>query len=673
MTNNESSDLLGYVVVSDLHLGPGKQTLTPHSYMHEDFFSDKVFADFLHKLDDERPCNSSSKKWRLIINGDFFEFMQILCLPTPLYDEEQWNLGGGVTDTVPMTQDENEKRDGLVTSELKSAWKLGKVGEGHPEFFKALAEFVWKGNDLVLVKGNHDVEFYWPKVRKKFVELLNDALVQKKDTQRDPQKVIAQKDTQDEILKKWEESYFFENEKSIWTDKGTLKGTLQFCEEFYQDGPLYAEHGNQHDPANKFREFKYPVHPLFPAASDAKNNKGEALIEFPFGSIFVRYFFNEVEKYFSYADNIKPTTEALREISRRHPWQVIKILASRIRPLVRALTFPPAWIELRKVIKPIYITYVLIAIFVFIFAIFFPVWDAVLSADISFEEPNAIKKTLFAAYGTVKKDWGWFFTLISFAFPFFADFISRHDDKFLRKAAVQKIKVYPCAHFFVYGHTHDPDIWLMQDKDKKKIFYYNTGTWTQVFSWEERLRRPPEQFVFLKILRDHGNNTGWKSELRQWLPQVKDSRLLMPKEDSKAVMLKSKSYLALEDLDDPVERPLSVVDRVTVVDRARSYCNPRIKQAGKLYEFIMGLPTVVLWSIMCIVFHLIRPFWWLLWRPIWGFGWGVVWQLTSKLTSWSFPRPTMKFRWLNQLKEIKKDFRLMKDWFRVSYEMIWKN
>lgn len=606
MAQGKNINLLGYVVVSDLHLGPGKHPSTPHIYKHEDFLFDEEFQDFLIDLDNERPKTPASK-WRLIINGDFVEFMQILLWPDPVVDDdkEKWELWPGTS--VQMSQTEDEKKDGLVTSPMKSAWKLDRMGKGHPKFFKALARFVHAGNDLVLVKGNHDVEFHWSEVREKFVELLV--------------KAPGQQGANEANLDQWTDNRFVQEPERIWA----TGGTLQFCEYSYCDGPLYAEHGNQHDPSNEFRDFYKPTHRLF---SDALG--GEPLIEFPLGSIFVRYFFNEVENYFSYADNIKPTSEALREIWKRHPWLVIKILTRRIGPLVRALTFPPVWIRLRKVMKPVYITYVLIALL----AILWPLLDAVRNSGFSL---GAILK----AY----QDWRWLSAIIPLALPVFADFLSKQEDRYLRRAAVQKLndmrKQDPRVHYFVYGHTHDPDIWQMQ-KGEEEAWYYNTGTWTPVLSWEERLDRPPEQFVFLKIVRDADHISGWQSTLYYWVPQTKQKRALVLKEDSKSVKLKSRSYLAQAGLEDPEpghEEPFSVVDR------AWSCCGARIKP---VWECVVGFPALLLWSIICIVAHLIRPFWRLIMKP-------KNWFSLKRLRG-----------------ELPKDFCLMWDWIRVSWEILGK-
>jgi UDP-2,3-diacylglucosamine pyrophosphatase LpxH len=55
----------------------------------------------------------------------------------------------------------------------------------------------------------------------------------------------------------------------------------------------------------------------------------------------------------------------------------------------------------------------------------------------------------------------------------------------------------------VFGHTHDPDIKDIRIVDKE-FRYFNTGTWTTVFSEEERIIREAKQFAFVRIKEVRG-------------------------------------------------------------------------------------------------------------------------------------------------------------------------
>jgi UDP-2,3-diacylglucosamine pyrophosphatase LpxH len=59
----------------------------------------------------------------------------------------------------------------------------------------------------------------------------------------------------------------------------------------------------------------------------------------------------------------------------------------------------------------------------------------------------------------------------------------------------------------VFGHTHDPDI--RPDARDAGIIdadfrYFNTGTWTTVFSEEERIIREEKQFAFVWMQKKDG-------------------------------------------------------------------------------------------------------------------------------------------------------------------------
>ncbi|MCI0724058.1 MAG: hypothetical protein L0338_34625 [Acidobacteria bacterium] len=590
--------LLGYVVVSDLHLGPGRRPETPYNFKREeDFFFDDEFADFLADLDRERGHEHRSK-WRLLINGDLVEFMQILVWP-PL-GPRGWEIWPGVR----VAMFEAERNDGLASTPLKSAWKLEVVAQGHPRFFQALARFIYSGNDLVIIKGNHDAEFYWPEVRRKFVEILA--------THIDMPGAAAtlQLDT-------WSDSRFVTRPEHIWT----TGGTLQFCEFSYADGPLYVEHGNQHEAANAFLDFSHPVHPLF---SDP--DRGDTFLEFPFGSIFVRYFFNEVEKRFSYADNVKPTTEAIREIWKSHRLEAFKILVSRFRFLLGALTYPPVWIRLRRVVKPVYGTYVLLAVAALTLAL-------VRAAQTVGLGPRAVLE----AY----RSWGWLLAIVAAILPFLADFFRAGDERYLRQAAARRLaelrKSGQDARFLAYGHTHDPDIWRIGATD---AIYFNTGTWTTVFSREERLIRLPRQLVFLKVTRDPEAASDWAARLCHWDPYAApQQRPLVLEEDSRAATLSSRAYVDEAGL--PPVAPLQD-ERPALLARSLSWLGP-IKH---LWESALGIPAWTLWSALCLLGHVLRPFWRV------------------------FRKHLIRFRFAGSKTHFRRDWRMMLAWFRLSWRLL---
>ena len=144
-------------IASDLHLAEGLDPRTRRYARLEGFFYDEEFASFLAKC----TADAGSEPAVLILNGDVFDFLSCLHLPSP---PERKELGFGVSGY--------ERKYGLASSEQKAVWKLEQILRGHPGFFTALVRWMAAGHRLVLIRGNHDLELFWPAVRWRLVEHL---------------------------------------------------------------------------------------------------------------------------------------------------------------------------------------------------------------------------------------------------------------------------------------------------------------------------------------------------------------------------------------------------------------------------------------------------------------------------------------------------------------------
>ena len=163
------------LVVSDLHLSEGRDPVTGLIHPNEDFFQDVPFAQFLahHAALSRNPDATYyyQKPWRLVVNGDIFDFLQVASLPAE--GDELLAVTGKqrYSDLRP-----NERLYGLGTEEKAIVWKLEKIAAGHPLFFQAMAWFAAQPEyELILMKGNHDVEMYWSVVQKRLLALLEQA------------------------------------------------------------------------------------------------------------------------------------------------------------------------------------------------------------------------------------------------------------------------------------------------------------------------------------------------------------------------------------------------------------------------------------------------------------------------------------------------------------------
>ena len=269
-----------YVILSDLHLSEGKNPSTQRVSRLENFLFDRSFERLLLHL--QVLAEQKGRPWTLIINGDMLDFLRVTSIPDPAH------LPKGLPYLTPT-----KRRYGLGTSPAESKWQLERIVEGHPVFFRALARFLLAGQHLIIIKGNHDVNWFWPEVRYRFFELIETFL--------------------SEILKKKRKE---ENKISQALDRIEVRSWA-----FYIKDLLYVEHGNQYDSSNAFRNFLYP---LF---SDPDSPVDRYELDLPFGSFFVRYFFNKVQFQSPMAPNYRHTSSYFYSLWRRHfyeTWNIVR-------------------------------------------------------------------------------------------------------------------------------------------------------------------------------------------------------------------------------------------------------------------------------------------------------------------------------------------------------------
>ncbi len=210
-------------VLSDIHLAdaelgvPGKSLWK--RYKRPKFFVDQSFRRLLRHLEEQvgsDPCE-------LILNGDIFDFDSVMRLPLHTSLPVSWL----------------EEKRGLFPEEEKSRFKMEVILQDHPVFVHALREFIQKGNSVVFIVGNHDMELHWPMVQKEILKALHLS--------------------EDEEKK------------------------VRFCEWFYiSNGDTTIEHGNQYD---DYCVSMNPVHPFI--------RKGrKVMVRLPFGNIAGRYMVN---------------------------------------------------------------------------------------------------------------------------------------------------------------------------------------------------------------------------------------------------------------------------------------------------------------------------------------------------------------------------------------------
>jgi hypothetical protein len=132
-------------LISDLHLGPGRDAKTGEWDVLEDFQFDEALGAFLDHV-----SASHHEPVELIIAGDFIDYPQILpdlSLTSPSND-----LG--------TTEGESVERTRVVLGQRPDA------ASGHPAVFDALRRFMTNGHSITIMVGNHDIGLLWPEVWK---------------------------------------------------------------------------------------------------------------------------------------------------------------------------------------------------------------------------------------------------------------------------------------------------------------------------------------------------------------------------------------------------------------------------------------------------------------------------------------------------------------------------
>ena len=193
------------LVLSDIHLGSDLVHHTRPEAPERGRSSAVRDRDLVAFLDWYREHTEGGRPWRLVIAGDFVDFVGMSvsadagALETELTDEERSHGLGGAADHARC--------------------KLRLVAAHHASVFSSLARFVAAGHTLVVLRGNHDVDLHWESVQREFHSILASLAP-------------------------------------------TERGAIEFAPWFYyEQGLVYIEHGHQYDPYCSYEHVMHPVSP----------------------------------------------------------------------------------------------------------------------------------------------------------------------------------------------------------------------------------------------------------------------------------------------------------------------------------------------------------------------------------------------------------------------------
>lgn len=205
-----------YLLFSDVHLGADLvQHAAPWTTARLKKAA-RIDRDLSSMLEHYRTSRDPERAWCLVIAGDLVDFIGMSIAPA--------------TDTETALTPE-ELANGLGSARDHAVQKMRAVARRHSQVFDRLARFIADGHRLVLIRGNHDVDFHWDAAQRAFVA----AIVEK--------------------------SADFANAE----EQAAIEQRIEFSPWFYYvEGLLYVEHGHQYDSTCSYEHQLAPVSPEDP-------------------------------------------------------------------------------------------------------------------------------------------------------------------------------------------------------------------------------------------------------------------------------------------------------------------------------------------------------------------------------------------------------------------------
>ena len=192
--------------------------------------------------------DSQVAKDNCIFRDEFVKFVE--CLPTAHDGVVELYINGDFIDFPRICPEIYSATfaDHWCTSG-ESLEKLSCAIEEHKDVFNVLKKFQARGNIITIAAGNHDVDFFWESVQSKLVRILGPT---------------TKFDTGADLYERY-------------------------------NGRLVIAHGHMFDPANRFKNWRYPV---------SKAPDGEPRLEMCPGTLFLVKFVNWLEQDYPFAEGL---------------------------------------------------------------------------------------------------------------------------------------------------------------------------------------------------------------------------------------------------------------------------------------------------------------------------------------------------------------------------------
>lgn len=474
------------VVLSDLHLGRGRNPETGRYHSLETFFFDDDLRRFVRWL-----CADVARRGvglRLVFNGDSFDFLRVE--PERPHDAAS----------------QRERRFGAEMSPPNAAHLSQDILRGHPVFVEALADVLGSGHEVVFLPGNHDIEVQWTPVQEEIRAAVQARLASRRGAEK------AARDLERLRFEPWF---------------------------LHEPGRLWIEHGSQYDPECAFR------YPLRRGVVERPEAVQELELDLPLGNFFQRYLYNA----FGPLTFMVPSTRAnaryskwlllnrpalLFRVLRSHgPFvvEVLRRLAQKAARPHRALreTHEAELADLaqrsglgqkvhsldatKRVREDVLQAVVGLgrqfakaaALSVLVASLGAALWFTGLLAIQELSAGFGLKALLFLVLNFIPMAGA----AVGLGYALFRTPQTPASGP-LRGGAQAVVDLVDVP-LVTFGHTHEEVVWPLRREGGGRAWYFNTGTWISTFTHDALLPREHVQFTFLHV-------KGEEAELLHWSP-----------------------------------------------------------------------------------------------------------------------------------------------------------
>lgn len=475
------------VIVSDLHLGRGKNPETGRYARLEAFFYDDDFDGFCRWLCAEATARNTDVK--LVLNGDTFDLLRI--------EPERPAPGATLT----------ERRYGPLLDAPRAARLIAEIVAGHPGFVTGIARVLAAGHHVVLIPGNHDPELQWAPVQ----DVVRRALLARvRELNGD---AAAERAAQRLVFEDW----FHHEPDRIW-----------------------IEHGSQYDAENSFQ------YNLRGNVADDAEAAAQLERDLPVGTFFQRYLYNSFGaitfivpssranlRYVKWLILNKPRTlartlwnqmpfflQVMRRVARA-PGGSDRLAAAHRARLAELGELATAVDKLKSVrgssavvTRGVLLQFgKVLAFAVLVTLMTVTLWFTGFYAIGKLDSGFTLKAVLFLALNLL------FFmmTVAGVGWTLLRSPQAPPGKPPLR--AARRIAELAHVPIVVFGHTHDEEVARLPN-GAEAGWYFNTGTWIAVFTYDELIPRERVQYTFLRVRDREGALLHWSPGRGEAVPVI---------------------------------------------------------------------------------------------------------------------------------------------------------